>query len=316
MTSEATDAPTRSFFAEADHFGLPADDVFFFRQEMVPSADFEGRLILAQPDRIFENPNGHGGTLTALLSSGALDDMERRGVDTIFYYQVDNPLIRMGDPVYLGFHDAAGADMSCKVVRKRDAMEKVGVVARVNGRLGLIEYTELDDERRHQRDASGEFVYWAGNIAIHVFATSFVRRVAADADQLLPFHASDKKIPTLDADGRPVAPSEPNGRKLERFVFDALPAAERVCVVEARRAEEFSPVKNADGGSSPATARSDLMAQYRSWLEAAGIQGVPPGDAIEIDHSRIDGPEDARALGIRTVAEGSDVILTAPGASP
>jgi UDP-N-acetylglucosamine/UDP-N-acetylgalactosamine diphosphorylase len=242
--------------------------------------------------------------------------MERRGIDTIFYYQVDNPLVRMGDPVYLGFHDAAGAEMSCKVVRKQDAMEKVGVVARKGGRAGVIEYTELDDERRDQRDASGELVYWAGNVAIHVFTTSFVRRVAIAADDLLPFHASAKKIPTLDADGTPVKPSEPNGRKLERFVFDALPAANRVCVVEARRAEEFSPVKNAAQTDSPATARRDLVAQYRSWLEAAGIEGVPTGTAIEIDHSRIDGPEEARALGIRSVAESGDLILTAPGAKP
>jgi UDP-N-acetylglucosamine/UDP-N-acetylgalactosamine diphosphorylase len=316
MTSQATDLATRAFFASAGHFGLPPDDVFFFQQGMIPSCDFEGRLMLAQPDRIFENPNGHGGTLTALLSSAALDDMERRGIDTIFYHQVDNPLVRMGDPVYLGFHDAAGAEMSCKVVRKQDAMEKVGVVARKNGRVGVIEYTELDAQRRDQRDASGELVYWAGNVAIHVFATSFVRRVAAEAEALLPFHASDKKIPTLDADGRPVQPTEPNGRKLERFVFDALPAARRVCVVEARRAEEFSPVKNAQQTDSPATARRDLVAQYRSWMEAAGIEGAPTGTAIEIDHSRLDGPEEARALGIHSVAEAGDIILTAPGAEP
>jgi UDP-N-acetylglucosamine/UDP-N-acetylgalactosamine diphosphorylase len=195
-------------------------------------------------------------------------------------------------------------------------MEKVGVVARKDGRVGLIEYTELDPELRDERDAGGDLVYGAGNIAIHVLATSFVRRVAADADDLLPFHASTKKIPTVDADGRPVAPSKPNGRKLERFVFDALPAAERVCVVEARRAEEFSPVKNAENMDSPATARRDLVARYRSWLQAGGIEGAPAGTAIEIDHSRIDGPEDARALGIRSIAEGGDVILTEPGANP
>jgi UDP-N-acetylglucosamine/UDP-N-acetylgalactosamine diphosphorylase len=313
MTSPATDAETRAFFDRHDRFGLPREDVAFFVQGTVPSLDFEGRLMLEAPDRIFENPNGHGGALTALLDSGMLDDMEDRGIDTIFYYQVDNPLVRMADPVYLGFHDAAHAEMSCKVVGKVDPAEKVGVVVQAGGRIRLVEYTELDDEHREARDAAGELVYWAGNIAIHAFATAFVRRVAGDADRLLPYHPAAKAIPALDAEGRPVAPREPNGRKLERFVFDALPAARRVCVVEASRDREFSPVKNAQGPSSPETARRDLCRRARAWIEAAGIEGLPTSGAIEVDHSRIDGPEDARALGIRRIAEAPEAIRTAPG---
>jgi UDP-N-acetylglucosamine/UDP-N-acetylgalactosamine diphosphorylase len=315
MTSEATDAATRAFFRKAHHFGLPAGDVFFFRQGMVPSFDFDGRLILERPDRIFENPDGHGGSLTALLSSGALDDMRRRGVDTLFYYQVDNPLVRMADPLYLGFHCEAGAEMSCKVVRKRAPDEKLGLIARSDGRLVVVEYTELDAECAGSRDAQGELVYWTGSTAIHVFATDFIRRVAADAERILPFHVSAKKIPTVDADGEVVKPAEPNGQKLERFVFDAVAAAGRVCVVETRREEEYSPVKNAEGGDSPATARRDMVHQYRAWLAAAGID-APAGVAIEIDHSVVDGPFDARALGIRSVTEAGDAIRIAGGAQP
>ena len=313
MTSPATDAATRGFFARNANFGLPRDDVVFFVQATVPSADFAGRLMLERPDRIFENPNGHGGVLTALLDSGALDDMDRRGIDTLFTYQVDNPLVRMADPVYLGFHDAARADMSCKVVCKVDPAEKVGVVARAGGRIRVIEYSELDAECRAARDPAGNLVYWGGNIAIHVFATAFVRRVAGDAERLLPYHASEKPIPTLDAGGRPVTPSRPNARKLERFVFDALPAAKRVCVLEANRCAEFSPVKNAEGPDSPETARRDLSARARAWIEAAGIEGIPGERDVEVDHSLIDGPDDARALGIHRISEAGNAILTAPG---
>jgi len=312
MTSAATDAETQRFFERHDHFGLPAQDVFFFRQGMVPSFDFEDRLLLAEPGRIMENPDGHGGCLMALLASGALDDMERRGVTTLFYYQVDNPLVRMADPAYLGFHEAAGAEMSCKVVSKADPKEKAGVVALVDGTVGVVEYTELDDEHSFARDADGELVYWGGNTAIHVLETAFVRRIAAEADRWLPLHASEKKIPTLDDEGRPLTPSEPNGRKLERFVFDALPAAANVCVVESARSEEFSPLKNAEGADSPETARRDLVAQYVSWLEAGGLE-IPPAATLEIDHSRIDALEDARALGIRNFAEAGDIVRIAPG---
>jgi UDP-N-acetylglucosamine/UDP-N-acetylgalactosamine diphosphorylase len=306
MTSDATDAATREFFAAHDHFGMPPADLFFF-------LDFENRLILAEPGRIMENPDGHGGSLTALLASGALDDMEGRGISTLFYYQVDNPLVRMADPAFLGFHAEARAEVSCKVVRKIDPMEKAGVVACSGGALGVVEYTELDDAHRFARDADGELVYWAGNTAIHLFEAAFVRRIAAEADRWLPFHASEKKIPTVDDEGRAVTPSEPNGRKLERFVFDALPAARRSCVVETPRAEEFSPVKNASGSDSPETARRDLVAQYTRWLEAGGLQ-VPPGALIEIDHSKLDAAEDLRVLEIGNLDEVGDIVRIAPGA--
>jgi UDP-N-acetylglucosamine/UDP-N-acetylgalactosamine diphosphorylase len=313
MTSEATDAATREIFEAEDYFGLPRADVWIFPQAMVPAFDFEGRLILETPQRIFESPDGHGGSLTALDSSGALDDMERRGIDTIFYYQVDNPLVKIADPVYLGFHEECAAEMSCKVARKVDPMEKVGIVARVDKKVGIVEYTELDDERRYARDAEGELFYWAGNMAVHLLNTSFVRRVAQQALQLLPYHASAKKIPTVDAEARPVAPAEPNGHKLERFVFDALSSASEVCVLEASVKSEFSPIKNAKGNDSPESCRRDLTAQYRDWLESAGIDLPADVERIEVDHSIIDGPEDAAKAAFRNLADASDVILVASG---
>ncbi len=240
--------------------------------------------------------------------------MQRRGVDTLFYYQVDNPLVEICDPVYLGFHLGSGAEMSLKVVRKLDPMEKVGVLARADMETLVIEYTELTDELRHARDASGELRFWAGNMALHVFSLPFLRRVSGAADRWLPFHTSEKKIPMVDDHGHPVAPREPNGRKLERFVFDALPAARVACVVETSREREYAPVKNADGPDSPATTRRALMARYRHWLVAAGIEPPLPGTRIEIDHSRLDGEEDARALGINTLAQAAEFVRTAAGA--
>jgi UDP-N-acetylglucosamine/UDP-N-acetylgalactosamine diphosphorylase len=313
MTSDATDAATRAFFERGGCFGLRRDEIFFFRQGMVPSFDFEDRIVLERPDRIMLNPDGHGGSLTALLSSGALDDMERRGIETLFYYQVDNPLVQICDPVYLGFHLGSGAEMSCKVIRKLDPMEKMGVLARADGETLVIEYTELTNDCRHARDSDGELRFWAANMALHVFSLPFLRRVADSADRWLRFHASVKKIPTVDDGGKPVAPREPNGRKLERFVFDALPAARTVCVVETDRAREYAPVKNASGTDSPATTRQALMSCYRQWLAAAGIEPPAPGVRLEIDHSRLDGEEDARALGTLSVDQAAQFLRTAAG---
>jgi UDP-N-acetylglucosamine/UDP-N-acetylgalactosamine diphosphorylase len=313
MTSPATDADTRAFFEEMGHFGLPAEDVRLFSQDMVPASGLDGRMILEAPHRIAESPNGHGGALLALCDSGALDAMEARGIDRIFYYQVDNPLVRIADPVFLGFHELEEAEMSCKVIRKTDPMEKVGVVALRDGRPGIVEYTELREPERSLRDDEGRLVFWAGSIAIHVLDTAFVRRVRNAAERCLPYHASAKTIPTVDPSGRTVAPSEPNGYKLERFVFDALPEARRVCVLEVRPEEDFSPIKNDEGKDSPETARRDLVARYRAWLTKAGIDVPEDVSAIEIDHAHIDSAEEAAASGLTSIEEAGDVIRVATG---
>lgn len=314
MTSAATDAPTRALFQARSRFGLPADDVVFLRQRMMPAVDFGGRLLLDRPDHVFESPDGHGGVIPALEASGALDDLEARGCRHVFYFQVDNPLVRIAEPVYLGLHADVRAEVSCKVVAKRDPLEKVGHVARMEGRLGIVEYTEIDAAQRDARDATGELRLWAGAISIYVFETSFLRRVARDAEGALPFHASAKAIPTLDANGVPLAPRQPNGWKLERFVFDVLRCAERVSVVETGR-DEYSPLKNAEGGESPATARRDLSGRYRSWLAEAGIALPPGAGLVEIDQSLFDGAEDFRARGVTRVAQAGDAIRIASGAS-
>ena len=308
MTSPATDAPTRAFFVEHKYFGLPSEDVFFLCQGMAPALDFEGRLLLESPGRIAESPNGHGGAFQALADSGALDDMSARGITTISYYQVDNPLIQLADPVFLGLHDAAGAEMSAKVVRKLDPLEKVGVLARIDGRIGVVEYTEIGDEHRYQKDAAGQLVYWAGSIAIHALDVAFARRIAAESERYLPYHASAKKIPCVGDDGRSVKPAEPNGHKLERFLFDALPAARSVALVEVARDDEYAPVKNAEGNDSPQTAREALDAVARRWLAVGGVD-VPAEQWVEVDHSRVDGEEDVRA-GVRRAQDAGLVLAS------
>jgi UDP-N-acetylglucosamine/UDP-N-acetylgalactosamine diphosphorylase len=239
--------------------------------------------------------------------------MQRRGIDRIYFYQVDNPLVTIGDPIYLGFHEQSGSEMSCKVVRKIDPEEKVGVLAEIDGRLSVVEYSELADEQRHARDEHGQLRFWAGNVAMHLLNVDFVRRVAADAFALLPYHLSAKKIPTLDDSGETRVPDDPNGHKLERFVFDALGAAERTCVVETSAGEEFFPIKNASGMDSPETSRRALVAQYRHWLQAAGIDVPDDVDRIEIDHSVIDGPDDATAVGFASLRDAAHVVRTARG---
>lgn len=286
MTSETNHQETVEFFEEQRFFGLRADDVMFFRQEMIPAMDPKGRLILDAKDHIFTNPNGHGGSLSALKRSGALDDMRRRGIDLIFYFQVDNVLLKMCDPVFLGFHLKRRAEMSAKMAAKCDPQEKVGVLGRVNGRLGVIEYSDLPDDLKGLRNLDGSLKFGAGNIAIHVLNVDFVEK-ENEGGLRLPWHVAHKKIPYLDDAGRLIEPEEPNGYKFETFVFDALGDAEEAVVLEVRREEEFSPVKNAEGADSPRTARRDLVNLFGRWLEKAGVAVPRDGDGNVRGHLEI-----------------------------
>jgi UDP-N-acetylglucosamine/UDP-N-acetylgalactosamine diphosphorylase len=290
MTSPATDRACRELFAREACFGLPAGDVRFFGQGTLPAVDFEGRMLLEAPDRVAVAPDGHGGMVPALAASGLLDELEERGVRRLAYYQVDNPLVPILDPLFLGLHDLLGAEMSCKVLAKRTTEERAGTVGRRGERSYVIEYTEVDPWHAEQRDAKGELVFWAASIAIHVFDVAFLRRVGARAEALLPCHRSPKRIPCLGPAGERVVPDAPNGYKLERFVFDALPEARRGALLEVRRHEEYSPIKNRSGSESPCTAREDLVSAYHRWLRAAGVGGVPEDAWIELDESRIGPP--------------------------
>jgi UDP-N-acetylglucosamine/UDP-N-acetylgalactosamine diphosphorylase len=268
MTSRTNDEATRAWFAEQDHLGLGADTVHFFVQSMLPALDADGRMIFSAPGELFLAPNGHGGTLEALARSGMLERAGEAGIEHFSYFQVDNPLVRPADPLFLGLHALEGAEMSSKVVAKRDADEKVGVLGLADGRLGCIEYSDLPADLRTRTDADGQLTYRAGNIAVHAIRRDFIERLTAGGELELPWHLARKRMKAVD----PVsgAPCEVDGVKFETFVFDALAATTSSVVLEVDRALEFSPVKNAEGSDSPATCRQAMTGMFAAWMTAAG----------------------------------------------
>lgn len=317
MTSKTNDAATRAFFEENAYFGLPRGDVFFFTQAMWPALDPDGKIVLDAPGHVFLGPDGHGGMLAALDRSGALADMERRGVASVFYFQVDNPMVEVADPAFVGWHVSQGADVSIKVCAKRDPQEGLGVVVERGGRTEIVEYTEFTDEQKNERLPDGELRWKYGSVAIHVFSRAFLGREAAAG---LPLHVAHKKVPHVDAHGKTVKPAAPNAYKFEKFIFDCLADAKTVCNVAFDREEEFSPVKNAEGSDSPATCRADLSRKWARWLRAAGVE-VPldgrgyPLHKIEIDPAFA---HDAASLAARFAAGAprpaadGDILLEEP----
>ena len=203
MTSRANNAQTKEFFAKHSYFGLNRDDVFFFVQGMLPSVTPEGKFIVSREGGLFMNPDGHGGTFSALRKNGCLDTMKEKGIEEIFYFQVDNPIVKVCDPLFVGLHNLGKAQMSSKVVKKRSYEEKVGVIARVDGRTKVIEYSDMGDEMRYATDEMEEMLYWAGSIAIHMIRLDFVEELTGEGLRL-PYHKASKKIPSLDEQGYPV----------------------------------------------------------------------------------------------------------------
>ncbi|MEX0332251.1 MAG: UTP--glucose-1-phosphate uridylyltransferase [Puniceicoccaceae bacterium] len=273
MTSSVNHEATVAAFEEAGYFGLAADQVMFFSQGRMPAVDFSGRIMMDSPGSISMSPDGHGGSLRALVRSGAVERMKQSGIEAISYFQVDNPLVQVIDPAFIGFHLGKKSEMSSKMIPKAYPGEKVGMFCQQDDKMVVLEYSDMPMEMQEERDADNALRYLAGSIAIHILDVDFVARIGGgDAEARLPFHKAVKKVKTIDSDGNPILPEEPNGVKFEMFVFDALPFAGNPVVIETLREDDFSPVKNATGIDSAESSRADQIRQWTRWLGAAGVE--------------------------------------------
>jgi UDP-N-acetylglucosamine/UDP-N-acetylgalactosamine diphosphorylase len=286
MTSPATHEETICYFHEHDRLGLDKDQLTIFCQGAMPAVDAKtGRLILESADAIFLSPDGHGGTLAALAKHGCLDKMQKDGVEQLFYFQVDNPLVDIADPIFVGHHLSAESELTTQVVAKRDPREKVGVVVAVDGHLQIVEYIDLPEEDAGRRNADGSLVIWAGSIAVHMFDRAFLQRMAG-TEGGLPWHLAHKRVPFINERGERITPDAPNAIKLETFIFDLLPNARNALVVEVSEADAFAPLKNASGAvkDTPETCQAAMVNRHRRWLKEAGAH-VHPHVSVEISAS-------------------------------
>ena len=270
MTSPLNHAETKEIFRRNDYYGLDNKNVFIFQQGTLPNFAFDGKILLADKANIACSPDGHGGSLKALFKSSALEDMKRRGVEFISYWQVDNPMVNIFDPLFIGLHALERAEMSSKAVVKAGPKERVGNFCLVNDKVTVIEYSDLPDHLAEKQNPDGSLLFQLGSIAIHIINTSFVEQLNTKGFSL-PLHKAVKKIPRIDQQGNLVEPTEPNGIKLESLIFDALPLASKSIILETVRNEEFGPVKNATGTDSAHVARQMMVARAADWLESAGI---------------------------------------------
>lgn len=294
MTSEPTRAATESFFKDHDYFGLDSLQVTFFNQGTLPCFDLSGqKILMSSPSSICESPDGNGGLYKAIQKAGILEDMKKRGVKHVHMYCVDNCLVKVADPVFIGFAVDGKFDLATKAVRKRDALESVGLIVldKNSNKPCVIEYSEISKDLAEKIDPedSEKLYLRAANIVNHYYSVKLLDSMLlkwTSSQEYLPFHIAKKKIACYDpATNSYVKPSEPNGIKLEQFIFDVFSSVElaKFGCLEVERLEEFSPLKNSNAAANdnPNSCRKHFMELGTKWVrENGGV--VAPEDLVEV----------------------------------
>lgn len=255
MTSEKNHDATVGFFKEHDYFGYDKDYIAFFKQDMAPAADFDGKVYMEAKDSIATSPNGNGGWFLSMKKSGLLELVEKRGIEWLNVFAVDNVLQSIADPVFAGAVLEGGYSVGSKVIRKVNPQEKVGVMCTEDGRPSIVEYIELTEDMLTQRDENGEYAYNFGVILNYLFK---VDKLVNLLERKLPYHKSAKKIPYINEAGELVKPEEPNGYKYEQFILDMIQMLDSCLPFEVVREKEFAPIKNKTGVDSVESARELL----------------------------------------------------------
>lgn len=258
MTSRENNNATEKFFEANDFFGLPYEDVKFFKQGEVPMVDTEGKMMLDEAGVIKLAADGHGGVFESLYKNGYIEDMKQRGIKWIFISGVDNVLAGLVDPIAVGLSIMNGTLATGKSVVKRNPQEKVGVFCKRDGRPYVIEYTEITERMANERDDKGELIYGESHILTNLFHIDAIEKISKEK---LPYHTAFKKAKYRNKDGQVIKPEAPNAYKFETFIFDAFEKLEDMSILRVKREDEFAPLKNAEGEDSPDTAR-ELYINY------------------------------------------------------
>lgn len=256
MTSDKNHEDTVHFFEEKQYFGYNKDFIRFFKQDMAPSVDFNGKLLMEDKDRLSLSPNGNGGWFHSLQNAGLISHMKEIGIEWLTVFAVDNVLQRINDPAYVGAVIASGCDCGGKVVRKADPYERVGVLCLEDGKPSIVEYYEMTDDMIHLKDENGNLLYNFGVILNYMFRLDKLEQIV---NKELPVHIVEKKIPYMDETGTFIKPDKPNGYKFEELVLDMIHLMDSCLPYEVVRNHEFAPIKNPTGVDSVESARALLQ---------------------------------------------------------
>lgn len=281
MTSKDNDDETRRYFQANRLFDLSKDQLGFFTQSSLPLLDTQGRLFLEDKGKIASGPDGNGSSIGCFARSPLYEQWKKQGVQYVVFTLIDNPLADPFDAELIGRAMKDNCDVVVKAVERRDVEEKVGILAEVDGKTAVIEYTEFPKDLWTERGRDGALRFHVANISLFCLSMDFIRRVHEHYFQEMPLHKAFKAVPYLDSFGSIVRPNHPFAWKFERFIFDFLPFAGKIETVIYPRESCFSPLKNAEGDSSPEKVRHDLTARDRTIVKSL-FSKEPPPEIVEV----------------------------------
>ncbi|ENN75005.1 hypothetical protein HUJ04_001269 [Dendroctonus ponderosae] len=283
MTSDATHVLTEKFLQQNNYFNLGRENVRLFKQALVPCFDLEGKLLMEEKDEIAMTPDGNGGLYRALREQKIIQEMEKKGIKYIHIHSVDNILVKVADPVFMGKCIRDQVDFGLKVIKKTDPTESLGLVLKVDSDVKILEYSEIPaaipDLRKTPDD---DLVFNAGNICNHFFTIDFLRKVSVQHESDLTLHMAQKIVTQINGDGDKVVPTFPNCIKIEKFIFDVIGYTQNFLLWQIERFQEFSPIKNSDASGKVCflTAKKDLLNLHKRWIETMG--GKCQGEGVEV----------------------------------
>lgn len=252
MTSPENNKETIAFFEKNNYFNYPKEYIKFFMQEDLPLLNKKGKLILGEDGLIKLASEGNGGIFYSMAKKGIIDDMKSKNIKWIFIGSVDNLLVKYVDTLLLGLAIKQNVNIATRTVIKNSPNERVGVLCKKNGKVKVIEYTEVPKEMMVATDEAGEFLYGESHIMCNLFSLEAIEKASTKE---LKYHVAVKKIKYIDENGKLVNPTEPNCYKFEKFVFDSFGLFDEIAILRGKREEDFAPIKNAEGQDSPETAK-------------------------------------------------------------
>lgn len=248
MTSTYNHNQTINFFEEKNFFDYPKEYVKFFSQSELPLIDTNGNLLLEELHKVKEASNGNGDVFNSMLKNGIIDDMKSKNIEWVFFSGIDNVILDIVDPLFLGLTINKNMNVASKTLFKQDYNSKEWVFVRKNGKPSIIDCNYLSDKMKIQKDKKDNYLYREVNILAHLFNISAIDKIAKEN---LPYHRAFKKNDFINEEGMKQVPENPNTFKFETFIFDAFSLFDDMLLLRVNKDDEFAPIKDFTGPHNP-----------------------------------------------------------------
>ena len=239
MTSPSNDLLTKKYFEEKNYFNYPKAKISFFVQDTLPIIDVNGKVILDNIYTIKEASNGNGDVFRAFNHAKLLNSLISSNVKWISLSGIDNILLDLIDPLFIGLTISNNSPVGSKSVKKTKITSPDWIFALVDNAPSIISPSNLSHEMLFSKNNKGFYNYNQSNILAHLFSVDYF---ASLANVYFPYHRAFKKNDYINDEGMKVVPSAPNTFKFEKFIFDGFKYCKNLTLLEVEANKEFAPI--------------------------------------------------------------------------